>query len=384
MSSSTTISPAPVDPVTRAWPYLTFFLTGVVTTVLGPILPWATARWGLGDAEAGAFFAVQFTCSLAAGFASGLVASRFGDRPTITLGLTSMGMGTIAVAAGPVGVAYTGIGLCGTGIGLAVPTTNMLVARTHRSSASAAVSALNLAWGAGAAVWPLMLALFRDGVPALSLLAVIVFAVAALGIRARISDVAVPPATEAGLRTGRAQWAFFGLFFFIYGGSEAAVGGWVTELARRLSPAAPAAMAAAAFWGGLTAGRAAVAMMVGENRESRAAMGGLALATLAVSALLAAGDASTAAVLAAVAGVGLAPLFPITVAVLARGRAGDAAGPLISMAGVGGAILPWLVGYLSSRAGSLQIGLLVPLAGCAAMLLLHGTFWMRHRPPNAL
>jgi hypothetical protein len=37
--------------------------------------------------------------------------------------------------------------------------------------------------------------------------------------------------------------------------------------------------------------------------------------------------------------------------------------------------LPWLVGFVSMRAGSLRLGLLVPLAGCFVMLgllaLLH-------------
>jgi fucose permease len=38
-----------------------FLLIGVVTTLLGPILPMLAARWHLGDAELGWLFTAQFT-----------------------------------------------------------------------------------------------------------------------------------------------------------------------------------------------------------------------------------------------------------------------------------------------------------------------------------
>jgi fucose permease len=41
------------------------------------------------------------------------------------------------------------------------------------------------------------------------------------------------------------------------------------------------------------------------------------------------------------------------------------------LAGAGGATIPWLIGYTSTRSGHLQYGLAVPLFGCAAMLILN-------------
>jgi fucose permease len=41
---------------------------------------------------------------------------------------------------------------------------------------------------------------------------------------------------------------------------------------------------------------------------------------------------------------------------------------MFSMAAVGGATMPWLVGFISQHANSLRVGLLVPLCGCAAMI----------------
>jgi fucose permease len=43
-------------------------------------------------------------------------------------------------------------------------------------------------------------------------------------------------------------------------------------------------------------------------------------------------------------------------------------GVVFSMASFGGSALPWVVGLLSTQAGSLRVGLLVPLAGCCIML----------------
>jgi fucose permease len=37
---------------------------------------------------------------------------------------------------------------------------------------------------------------------------------------------------------------------------------------------------------------------------------------------------------------------------------------------LGGAVVPWAVGVVSTRFGSLQAGLLVPVASCVVMLAL--------------
>ena len=60
-----------------------FLLTGFVTTVLGPVLPWLVARWHLSDAAAGALFTIQFTGSIVAGALSGLIVARLGATATL-------------------------------------------------------------------------------------------------------------------------------------------------------------------------------------------------------------------------------------------------------------------------------------------------------------
>ncbi len=72
-----------------------------------------------------------------------------------------------------------------------------------------------------------------------------------------------------------------------------------------------------------------------------------------------------------IAGLGLAPVFPIFIAWLSQQYGTQApriGGVMFALGGCGGATLPWLVGATSSRFASLRVGLLVPL--CSSLLML--------------
>jgi fucose permease len=78
-------------------------------------------------------------------------------------------------------------------------------------------------------------------------------------------------------------------------------------------------------------------------------------------------------VAAGIAGLGLAPVFPICLALLAHfgvmeRRIGE---PMFVFAGLGGAVLPWLVGEVSSASGSLQTGLILPLIANVLLLAVY-------------
>jgi fucose permease len=64
-------------------------------------------------------------------------------------------------------------------------------------------------------------------------------------------------------------------------------------------------------------------------------------------------------------GFGLGPAFPLLLAIALQYSENSA---IFFMAGLGSAFFPWLTGEVSSAAGSLRVGLLVPLA--AAVLLV--------------
>jgi fucose permease len=107
-------------------------------------------------------------------------------------------------------------------------------------------------------------------------------------------------------------------------------------------------------------------LRVGEKTVQRC---GLVLTVLFTVGLAAAHTAAVIAAFAVLLGLSLAPFFPSTFALLMAERpAARQAGIVLAVSGLGAAALPWLMGVVSTRTGSLQIALALPLA--AAVLLL--------------
>lgn len=357
----------------RALLFSGFVLTGIVNTVLGPILPWLATRWSLSDAAAGSLFTVQFAGSLTAGALSGLIASRIGVGRTMALGYALMGLGLVTMMASARTVGIAGIAAAGVGLGCVIPLTNLMAARLAPARAAGALGAVNLCWGLGAALWPLIVATsVRRSSLATAIVAVCVL-LAAMVVpfaRAAFPADAAPadhePSGQA-VSLSLARLAVFGACIALYSGVESAVGGWVTEHARRITAAAAAdrwELAASVFWGGVTAGRAAVAVWLTRRWEIPAQFVGLVAVASAIVLLLAApalseGEGSGVGVVLAAAllcGVGLSPIFPVTVAALAREFPTRLAGPMVALGSLGGGVLPWVVGAISDSSGSLAIG----------------------------
>jgi fucose permease len=97
-------------------------------------------------------------------------------------------------------------------------------------------------------------------------------------------------------------------------------------------------------------------------------MGGLALVSAHEMKLVVVG--------AVLAGLGLASIFPISVSLLPGWfgvSARRASGAVFASGNVGGAVVPWFVGALSTHTASLRTAFLVPLLGVSAMLVFYLT-----------
>jgi fucose permease len=74
------------------------------------------------------------------------------------------------------------------------------------------------------------------------------------------------------------------------------------------------------------------------------------------------------------AGFGLASIFPISVSLFPRwfrNSARRASGVVFASGNMGGAVLPWLVGVISTHFGSLRLGFFVPLVAVTVMLVFY-------------
>src|SRR6266850_783410 len=140
-----------------------FVPIGIVTVLLGPMLPILSAKWSLNYGQAGSLFTAQFVASTFGVLLSGVLVSRLGFRFAINAGLLAM---AVAVAMLPLSSYFPGlacIALYGAGIGLAVPAANLLVAEVNPTRRSAALNVLNFSWSLGAVACPFLVAAAAKG-----------------------------------------------------------------------------------------------------------------------------------------------------------------------------------------------------------------------------
>src|SRR6202158_6330070 len=143
---------------------IAFLPTGILQTLLGPMLPILIARWAMKDTQAGNLFLVQFLAALVGVQLSGVLLARWGFRPAFLSGLLLMACGVATLYLGGLWLGLASVAADGLGLGLIIPADNLLIAEigsgsgSGPSSRAGAVSLLNFFWGVGAVLCSLMVA----------------------------------------------------------------------------------------------------------------------------------------------------------------------------------------------------------------------------------
>jgi MFS transporter, FHS family, glucose/mannose:H+ symporter len=367
-----------------------FLPTGILTTLLGPMLPILIARWGMNDTQAGNLFLVQFLACLAGVQLAGVLLARWGFRPAFLMGLLLMAGGVTTLYMGSAWLGLISVAAYGLGLGLIIPTDNLLIAEVSSgsgvSSRARALSLLNFFWGVGAVFCSLMVAWtaahkfvpFFLGSVALFLV-LLAFAMRNLPFPAAATKSAEALASWRELAKSPAIWIFAAVFF-LYPGAETAVGGWIGSYVSRLGSrgAAMASMMPAFFWSALTLGRAVGTAFLHRFSERHILRAGYAVGTAGIALMLWAPSLPGVIGGALITGLSFATLYPITVARLSH-RFGVAArsigAVMFSLAAVGPAVIPWMVGVISHATGSLRTGLLLPLGATVILFLVHLFEW---------
>jgi MFS transporter, FHS family, glucose/mannose:H+ symporter len=364
---------------------LAFLPTGVLTTLLGPMLPIVIARWTLSDTQAGNLFLVQFLAQLAGVQLAGAMLAKVGFRPAFLSGLVLMACGASAFYAGGPWLGFASVALYGLGLGLIIPTDNLLIAEVSSNSSASSVSLLNFFWGAGAVLCSLLVAWSHAhgllpiflGLVALSLLLLLV-AVRDFPFPGAVKSDHAPVAWRE-IWTSPATWLFAAVFF-LYPGAETAVGGWIGSYVSRMGThgAAMASTMPAFFWVALMLGRGPGSLLLPHLPERRVLQVGYALGASGIGLLLWSSTLPGVIASALLTGLGFATLYPIAVARLSHhyGIAARSIGSVMfSLAAVGPALIPWLVGVISHATGNLRAGLLVPLVATVVLFCIHLGDW---------
>jgi fucose permease len=338
-----------------------FVVNGIVISFIGPILPVFMVKWGLDDSRAGLFSLVQFSGSFLGVLVSSALVSAKGFKPAITLGLAMLGLGFALLNAPTFALALTASGIYGLGYGFATPGTNLWVGEMYGERRASALNIINLAWGAGA-ISSSPLAMLTMRTSHVTLLLYVVGAIC--GVLALVllrmsfgkplhEEDSTPDGTKAKIAGGGVA-VLLGILFFTYVGTEVGTSYWAPAHAQRAATWSSNiwTLAPMFFFAGLLGGRGIAAAILLRLKEVTVAVGGVLLA--------ATGEL-----------IFLASLFPIFIAWLSKWfgvRARKVGGVMFAMGAAGSALMPPLVGVVSRYAGSLRMGLLVPLAGCAIML----------------
>ncbi len=368
--------------------YACFIPIGVVTVLLGPLLPTLSTKWALDYSQAGALFTAQFLASTVAVGISGVLVSRFGFRFAIKAGLALMSLSVALLLAGSRIQGMVCIAGYGAGLGLAVPAANLLVAEVNPDRRSSALNILNFCWSVGAVACPFLIAAaIRSS--HITLLLVLVAAISlavAVGIWAMPASIVEPVATRVeGSRQPAIAWKGKALYvlaalFFIYVGTENSFGGWVASYAKSLGTlsVSMAIMTPSFFYASLTLGRLFAPAVLRAVDEVKLAQAGVLMACAGMAGLLISYSLPMVIASNCLAGLGLSSVYPITISLLSRefGSATSRVGSLMfTMANLGGSCLPWLVGVSSSQFYSLKAGLAIPLMGAGTMFFLYLRDW---------
>ena len=367
-----------------------FVYIGVVTILLGPLLPYLARHWSLNDSQSGFLFTAEYSGTVLGNVLTGLLLPRIGFSKVMGASFLLFVLGFSFLGAGPWTLACLLILFYGIGMGLSVPTSNLRATQLPSKNTAAAVSFLNSSWGIGAVLCPFLIAAFLPslglrGFSASLVAPALIFAALYL-LRPTTSPFAAPRPPRRSLEVWLAQLRQgpavpLLLLFFLYVGVESALGGWVAAYEKRLPGAniSAWALAPSVFYSCLLIGRGVAALALRRRSQVVVSAVGL-LCAVAGSSIIAYSQAPLLLYVGtAIAGLGLAPQYPLYVTWFAAGFREDAnwLGTLyFGGAGLGGAVLPWLVGIIAAHANSLRAGLILPVVVTAVML----TLLLRSRP----
>lgn len=346
---------------------------GLITVMLGPLLPALIARWNIQDSQAGTLFTASFLGQLVgAWFATRNL------RLSLLAGAVVTALGTTMLAWANFPIAHIALFAAGVGVSAGLTAGNVIagLSTIHRAQA---LALFNVSWSIGAIACPALVRLCGPSNTRLFFLAataiVIVGGLLATTLPRSLTDNHQPQSSTAA-SSSQLPLGFtllFALCMLLYIGNENSLGGWLPSFAARSNPAVTASTIAALYWLSELLSRLAMAALLSRLSEAFLYRASLTLLLLTQIALILLPHPSPLLLLAAaiLSGAAIGPVYPLIIAfLLARFANHPRLGRLFASASLGGATLPWLTGLVSTHLGGLRIGLLVPTAGILLLLLL--------------
>ena len=394
-------SPAPPLPILYALGFLAFFMFGLVQAGYGPAYPNLGREYAQPVATVGTVASLHFVGSALGTALLGVLLTRLSLRSSLMLGGVTLLLGLLGVAFAPAwALVLVGATLGGLGYGTLSAGFNLAFAQLGPGPSNL----VNGLFGVGSVVSPVLVTLLAGGLgreshaPPFVLMAAMA-ALLALGVRllwprpaghlkagtetATVEPSARPQPAAPG---SRLPLALFGLCFFLYVGIEAGLGNWATTYFLRQG-AAQAALLTSFYWLALTVGRFVFAALGSRFAPLSVLVFATCGAMLGCGLMLLGGPGPVAGELLQggpmysaplptwlaptgliLAGFCIAPVFSSQLAWFTRTQPPRLAPYMLTLGGVGGALLPALTGLALPRLGVASVPF-APLITAALLLV---------------
>src|SRR5436190_5407287 len=124
----------------KALLHIIFFLSGIATVLIGPILPVLARHFALSDLQMSFFFPAQFSGSVCGTLLSSRFARANNYMASAMLGGVALAGGELLLNFDSYGVCIAGFVLVGLGVGLTLPSINMMIIEINAERPAAALS----------------------------------------------------------------------------------------------------------------------------------------------------------------------------------------------------------------------------------------------------
>lgn len=348
--------------------YATFMLTGTAVASPGALLPQLLRQWHLSDASGGLLLFLLFV-----GASLGGLASRGPLRWTLTLGCCSVAIAASLLPIIPATFLLPLIALFGFGLGLCMTSISLQRSRRHPTHRAMEFNRLNLVWATGACLGPSI----SIGSNSRIGLAATLYSMGAVFASLSLCMLLLPVEPDKHVQqhqqkrvsTIKRPAILVMIMIPLMTGLESSSGGWLTAYASRTGQHRSGAVGLVTiFWAGLLLSRLTHSL---EHvaKKIRVTLYLYPIIAVAGVAILSISHAITWQLLGAVMiGWGVGPLYPVALALLLdESEAGNLG---FVFAGIGGATLPLMTGFVSDYVHSIRAGLaslLIP--GCALIVL---------------
>jgi fucose permease len=364
---------------------LSILVYGVIAAMLGTVMPTFTALFTLSGGQNGNIALAQGLGLVIASITVGPLIDMRGKKIALLGGLILI---TGALAGLPSAGGATELMvlyfILGLGGGIIVTGANALASDVDESRRASTLNFLNLFFGLGGLLTPLVVANFFNGDASTKLK--ICYLGAGLGVIALIANIAakIPPPTgersfkmsEMGGIVTRPVLYMLALFLFLYVACEVGVWNWLASylISRNIDEAKALNILSLGFALGLLIGRVVVSRILIKISSMNVTLAAAVLMAATTYMMLQSSDSTFAWIAVFCAGLAMAPVFPTTLAMVAdafpRGTA-TAMGIVITCGWVGLLVSSPIIGAVAGQ-GNANLGtalLLLPAFSIAMMLV---------------